>query len=87
MKKQHKILIGIAGVYGILLCWSLNYNKINIKPGRMPVYIGHNLQEHGKTTQILPHPSAIGDTLSHDGLLGARRRQDTNRNRTDRKRH
>jgi hypothetical protein len=39
MKKQHKILIGIAGAYAFLLCWSLNYNNITIKPGRMPTYI------------------------------------------------
>jgi hypothetical protein len=87
MKKQHKILIGVAGAYALLLCWSLNYNKINIKPGHMPSYIGHNLQDHGKTTQILPHSPTISDTLSHHGLLGARRWKDTIKPAEQRKRH
>src|ERR1700748_2304878 len=77
MKRKQKILIAIALAYALLLCWSLHYNQIFIKPGRMPQYIGHNLQEHGKTTQILPHAAAPGDTLSHYGILGPRRRQDT----------
>jgi hypothetical protein len=77
MKKQHRILIAAATAYALLLGWFLNDNQINIKPGLMPTYIGHNLQDHAKTTQILPRPAATGDTLPHHGLYRLRRRKDT----------